>query len=61
MKIIKHGKQTESKIIKTFICSGCGCIIKADNSEYKTEVDGNLVVHYCQCPECLKTAYEKVR
>ena len=60
MEIIKHGKKEESKIIKIFRCSGCGCIIKADNSEYKTEVDGNLVVSYCRCPECLKTAYEEI-
>lgn len=58
MEIIKHGKHEESKKVEVFRCSACGCIFKADKSEYKIEVDENLVVHYCKCPECLHLAYK---
>lgn len=58
MEIIKRGKHEESKTVKVFKCPDCGCIFKADNSEYITEVDENLVIHYCKCPECLNTAYK---
>jgi len=50
MEIVKHGKHEESKKVEVFRCSACGCIFKADKSEYKIEVDENLIVHYCKYP-----------
>jgi len=38
MEIIKHGEHKETKQVEVFRCHTCGCIFKADDSEYKIEV-----------------------
>lgn len=56
MEIIKYGKREGSKQMRTFRCPVCGCIFKAYDSEYDTEVDGNFVFYHCRCPLCLNIA-----
>lgn len=53
MRIIRPGNRN-SKNIKQFSCNNCGCIFEADEDEYATTIDEQILVHkyYCICPEC---------
>ena len=60
MEIIQHGKHEESKMVKTFRCSDCGCIFKADDTEYEY-ANRYEDYYYCQCPDCLNIATEVIQ
>ena len=57
MKIIKHGKKPEPKILR-FECPKCGCVFEAEDNECGTLECGNLrgepltTLYEIDCPEC---------
>ena len=57
MKIIKHGKKPEPKIL-CFECPVCGCVFEETDDEcqkvYDGDFDGNVRVTSwsVECPEC---------
>ena len=65
MQILERGKHKmvclKRLTVKVFICSHCECKFKANESEYKTEADENLVVHWCKCPDCGGKAFPDER
>lgn len=61
MEILKQGKIENIRKPKEFSCKKCGCIFRADNTEYKM-ADYWANVHdgieaECECPTCGATAY----
>lgn len=58
MEILVHGNPEKLKEVRRFTCSACGCMFKADKTEYKSSQQYNETYYYCQCPECGNTAYE---
>lgn len=58
MEILVHGNPEKLNETRKFICSACGCIFKADNTEYKSFRQYNEAHYYCECPECSNAAYE---
>lgn len=58
MEIIKQGNLELTKKIKTFECTNCGCIFKADKDEYSyAGAQYNTAYYKCQCPTCSYTVY----
>lgn len=59
MKIIKEGNTV--KLTKVFKCKKCGCIFKADKSEYSATpqmgVMMGLPCYECKCPTCGNPVY----
>lgn len=60
MKIIKNGQYKRDTV--EFECSNCGCIFKADATEYvpasQTEMIHDNIIASCTCPWCKKIAYK---
>lgn len=49
MKIIKQGSNLP---VKTFECECCGCIFKANSSEYIINKNEGNIEFSCPCPNC---------
>lgn len=56
MKVIKHGRYTNSD--RRFYCQSCGCIFDAEVDEYSYEIDCcNETIYSSICPKCGITSY----
>ena len=59
MKIIKQGDESRLYRPKMFECPQCGCIVEADNREYRYD-EGQLEdICWCTCPTCSGKMYVK--
>lgn len=55
MEIIKEGDISRLKHTRRFECDDCGCIFKADNTEYVCcGSQYNISYYKCDCPTCGK-------
>lgn len=67
MKIIKDGLSYEEiekkrKGIRCFKCDFCGCVLEAEQDEYKCNQYYNSELSYtCLCPKCNEFACEERR
>lgn len=53
MKIIKQGKELNTKIERKFCCGICGCEYIAEQGEYYIETDEHGCIYFCsECPNC---------
>jgi hypothetical protein len=53
MEIIKAGDLSLLKKPKTFECPYCGCVFKANNTEYTySGSQYNISYYKCECPTC---------
>lgn len=58
MEIIRQGNLLRTLKIKTFECPACGCMFKADNTEYDyAGMQYNQEYYKCPCPTCGRTVY----
>ena len=57
MKILNNGDPTMLLKPKKFLCTKCGCLFEADNTEYNygTQREPDC---WCKCPVCGKTVDE---
>ena len=59
MEIIKKGDIGQVIESKMFECKRCGCVFKAERSEYESKMDCRNDMYYlCDCPTCGKTVYQ---
>jgi hypothetical protein len=59
MEIIKKGNIEQVIETKMFECKRCGCVFKAERSEYESKMDCRNDMYYlCDCPTCGKTVYQ---
>lgn len=53
MEIIKAGDISRLKHIREFECEKCGCIFRADDTEYSyVGMQYNISYYGCDCPTC---------
>ena len=59
MEIIKNGDLSKLKETRTFECSRCGCVFKANKDEYSHGIEYCEHYYHCKCPTCGKDSYEQ--
>ena len=59
MEIIKKGEIERVEETKMFECKRCGCVFKADRSEYISGQHYDDFYYTCTCPTCGKTVYQE--
>ena len=59
MEIIKKGEIERVEETKMFECKRCGCVFKADRSEYISDQHYDEFYYTCTCPTCGKTVYQE--
>lgn len=52
MKILKQGIRTNPNSPKIFVCQTCGCVFEAEEGEYKSDFQYNILSFYSMCPIC---------
>lgn len=57
MEILVKGNLNDEKF---FYCANCGCVLKANKTEYKHAEQYNTIYYYCDCPTpgCERIAHE---
>lgn len=59
IKILHPGNDERLKGTKTFLCTECECLFKADKKDYTTDSQYNMTYYTCVCPYCgYKFAHE---
>lgn len=55
IEILQKGDVSLLKNIRVFSYYACGCVFKADKTDYNIDSQYNEITYYCKCPTCNTT------